>query len=64
MNLKNRFLLTNLSLLVIPPAVTLALTLIAYAVLAAITGSGLQYAHFERALAIRAGLFSAATQIW
>lgn len=64
MNLKNRFLLTNLSLLAIPPAVTLALTLVAYAVLATITGSGLQYAHFERALAIRAGLFSAAAQIW
>jgi signal transduction histidine kinase len=63
-NLKNRFLLTNLSLLVIPPVIMLALTFLAYTVLAAISGSGLQYDHFEKALSTRAGLFSAASQIW
>jgi hypothetical protein len=63
-NLNKRILLANLSLLVIPPAVMLFLTFLAYTGLAAITGSGLQFTHFEQALATRAGLFSAATQIW
>lgn len=64
MNLKKRLLLTNLSLLAIPPVVTVFLFTLALYFATAFSGTSIQYEHFEKAVQIRTELFRTAALIW
>jgi len=64
MKLKQRLMLTNLSLLLIPTAVTLLIAFIALYLFTIFAGSKISYNDFENTLKIRYEMFSAAETIW
>jgi len=64
MKLKQRLTLTNLSLLMIPPTVTLTAGLIFLYLFSTFTGARMGYDDFENAMKIRYEMFSAAESIW
>lgn len=64
MNLRKRLLLTNLSLLVIPPVLALVLSLAVFLPLASLWGTPVSFSEVEGALRMRASLFAAAAAIW
>jgi hypothetical protein len=64
MDLKKRLLLTNLSLLVIPPVTTVLLSALFLYAASLFSGGSITYVDFERALRLRYELFTAAETVW
>jgi signal transduction histidine kinase len=64
MDLKKRLLLTNLSLLVIPPAATVLMSALFLYAASLFSGGAITYTDFERALRLRYELFTAAETVW
>lgn len=64
MKLKQRIMLTNLSLLAIPPLVTVLIGIILLYLFSTFTGTRIEYKDFENAMKNRYEMFSAAENIW
>ena len=64
MDLRRRLLLSNLSLLVIPPTATALLAALVFGALNLFPGAGVGFADFEKAFRLRTELFSAAATVW